>query len=110
VIAIFEPRSNTTRRNIFQKELAECFGDANIVFISQIARLNLLSPEERLDPARVMADLKAMGKEAYYLPDAASIAEKVALVAKPGDVAIIMSNGSFGGIHDLLREQLNRKD
>jgi UDP-N-acetylmuramate: L-alanyl-gamma-D-glutamyl-meso-diaminopimelate ligase len=109
VIAIFEPRSNTTRRNIFQKELAECFGDANIVFISQIARLNLLAPEERLDPARVMEDLKAMGKEAYYLPDAASIAQKVTDVAKPGDVAIVMSNGSFGGIHDLLKEALNKK-
>ncbi len=109
VIAIFEPRSNTTRRNIFQKELAECFNDANIVFISQIARLNLLAPDERLDPERVMEDIKAMGKEAYYLPDAASIAKGVATVAKPGDVAIVMSNGSFGGIHELLKEALTKK-
>jgi UDP-N-acetylmuramate: L-alanyl-gamma-D-glutamyl-meso-diaminopimelate ligase len=109
VIAIFEPRSNTTRRNIFQKELAACFGDANIVFISQIARLNLLAPEERLDPERVMEDLRAMGIEAYYLADAASIAEQVAQIAKPGDVAIVMSNGSFGGIHELLKEALMKK-
>ncbi|HET6402174.1 MAG TPA: Mur ligase family protein, partial [Candidatus Kapabacteria bacterium] len=108
VIAIFEPRSNTTRRNIFQKELAECFDDANVVFISQIARLNLLKPEERLDPERVMEDLRGRGKEAYYLPDAPSIAEKVAEIAKPGDVAIVMSNGSFGGIHDLLKVSLSR--
>ncbi|MFI5201040.1 MAG: UDP-N-acetylmuramate:L-alanyl-gamma-D-glutamyl-meso-diaminopimelate ligase [Candidatus Kapaibacterium sp.] len=108
VIAIFEPRSNTTRRNIFQKELAECFDDANVVFISQIARLNLLKPEERLDPERVMDDLRAHGKEAYYLPDAQSIAEKVAEIARQGDVAIVMSNGSFGGIHDLLKENLSR--
>src|SRR5665213_2149654 len=107
VIAIFEPRSNTTRRNIFQKELAECFDDANVVFISQIARLNLLKPEERLDPEKVMEDLCARGKEAYYLPDAQAIAEKVAEIAKPGDVAIVMSNGSFGGINDLLRESLS---
>ena len=107
VIAIFEPRSNTTRRNIFQKELAECFDDADIVFISQIARLNLLAPDERLDPERVMRDLKAMSKEAYYLSDAATIAKSVARVAKPGDVAIVMSNGSFGGIHDLLKLQLS---
>ncbi len=106
VIAIFEPRSNTTRRNIFQKELAECFDDANVIFISQIARLNLLAPEDRLNPALVMEDLKAMGKEAYYLPDAASIAEGVARIAKAGDVAIVMSNGSFGGIHDLLKQEL----
>ncbi len=107
VIAIFEPRSNTTRRNIFQKELAECFDDANVVFISQIARLNLLKPEERLDPERVMEDLRARGKEAYYLTNAQSIATKVAEIAKPGDVIIVMSNGSFGGIHDLLKHSLS---
>ncbi len=106
VIAMFEPRSNTTRRNVFQRELAECFDDANVVFISQIARLNLLKPEERLDPEKVMDDLRARGKEAYYLPDAASIAKKVAEIAKPGDVAIVMSNGNFGGIHDLLKTAL----
>jgi UDP-N-acetylmuramate: L-alanyl-gamma-D-glutamyl-meso-diaminopimelate ligase len=106
VIAIFEPRSNTTRRNIFQKELGECFADADVVLISQIARLNLLAPEDRLDPERVMKDLRNRGKEAYYLPDASSIAGRVAEIAKPGDVIIVMSNGSFGGIHDMLRSKL----
>src|SRR5579872_7340120 len=62
IIAIFEPRSNTTRRNIFQKELAECFMNADIVFISQIARLNLLPESERLDPEKVIADIRAEGK------------------------------------------------
>ena len=108
VIAIFEPRSNTTRRNIFQKELAECFADADVVFISQIARLHLLKEEERLDPEQIMKDLRAQGKEAYYLPDAQSIAMQVAKIAKSGDVAIVMSNGNFGGIHDLLQEALMR--
>ena len=109
VIAIFEPRSNTTRRNVFQRELAECFEDSNIVFISQIARLNLLKPEERLDPERVMDDLRTRGKEAYYLPDAASIAAKVAEIANSDDIVIVMSNGSFGGIHDFLREELIKR-
>ncbi len=109
VIAIFEPRSNTTRRNVFQKELTECFDEANVVFISQIARLHLLKEDERLDPERVMSDLSDRGKEAYYLPDATSIAKQVGLVAKPGDIVIVMSNGSFSGIHDLLREELTVK-
>jgi UDP-N-acetylmuramate: L-alanyl-gamma-D-glutamyl-meso-diaminopimelate ligase len=106
LIAIFEPRSNTTRRNIFQKELAECFDDANVVFISQIARLNLLKPEERLDPERVMDDLRRRGKDAYYLEDAPTIAAKIGEITKPGDVIIVMSNGSFGGLHELLAKQL----
>jgi UDP-N-acetylmuramate: L-alanyl-gamma-D-glutamyl-meso-diaminopimelate ligase len=106
IIAIFEPRSNTTRRNIFQKELAECFADANVVFISQIARLNLLSPEERLDPEQVMSDIRDQGKEALYLPDAETISSKATEIAKRGDVIIVMSNGGFGGIHSMLEKKL----
>ncbi len=56
--AVFEPRTNTTRRNIFQHELAEAFRDADGVVISQIARLELLKPEERLDPALLMRTLQ----------------------------------------------------
>lgn len=106
IIAIFEPRSNTTRRNIFQHELATCFAQADVVFISQIARLNLLEPEERLDPELVMKEIKAQGSDAYYLADPESIAKKVAEIAKPGDVIIVMSNGGFGGIHEKLRTRL----
>jgi UDP-N-acetylmuramate: L-alanyl-gamma-D-glutamyl-meso-diaminopimelate ligase len=106
IIAIFEPRSNTTRRNIFQKELAECFADADVVFISQIARLNLLPESERLDPEKVMADIRAQGKEAFYLTDAEAISSKVVEIAKQGDVIIVMSNGSFGGIHSMLKKKL----
>jgi UDP-N-acetylmuramate: L-alanyl-gamma-D-glutamyl-meso-diaminopimelate ligase len=106
IIAIFEPRSNTTRRNIFQKELAECFSSADVVFMSQIARLHLLSESERLDPEKVMADIRAQGKKAFYLTDAEAISSKAAEIAKKGDVIIVMSNGSFGGIHNLLQEKI----
>src|SRR5947209_2340604 len=58
VWAIFEPRSNTTRRNVFQNELASAFSEADSVVVSQVARLELLSPEERLNPEKLMADLK----------------------------------------------------
>jgi len=102
IIAIFEPRSNTMRRNIFQKELAECFADADVVFIAQIARLNLLPESDRLDPEKVIADIRTQGKEAYYLPDAEAISSKVSEIAKSGDVIIVMSNGGFGGIFQRL--------
>src|SRR6266702_4560794 len=68
VWAVFEPRSNTTRRKIFQNELASAFADADSVVVSQIARLELLAPEQRLDPARLMQDLKSTGKPSAYLP------------------------------------------
>lgn len=107
IIAVFEPRSNTTRRNIFQKELAECFADADVVLMSQIARLHLLSESERLDPEKVMTDIRAKGKDAYYLEDAEKISDKIAEIAKAGDVVIVMSNGGFGGIHEMLKAKLN---
>jgi UDP-N-acetylmuramate: L-alanyl-gamma-D-glutamyl-meso-diaminopimelate ligase len=109
VWAIFEPRTNTTRRNVFQAELADAFAEANAVIVSQIARLELLSPEERLDPQRLMQDLKTAGKEAAYLPDADAIVDHVAKNAQAGEVVIVFSNGGFGGIHGKLLERLARR-
>src|SRR5882724_10998894 len=108
VWAIFEPRTNTTRRNIFQTELASAFADADAVVISQIARLELLAPEERLNPEKLMLDLRGAGKNAAYLPDADTIASHVAKSAQGGDVVCVFSNGGFGGIHDKLLGRLAR--
>src|SRR6266542_1819382 len=82
--AVFEPRSNTTRRNVFQAELAGAFADADAVVVAQIARLELLAPSERLDPARLMQDLQAAGKSAAYLPDADAIVNQVVKNAQGG--------------------------
>jgi UDP-N-acetylmuramate: L-alanyl-gamma-D-glutamyl-meso-diaminopimelate ligase len=110
IIAVFEPRSNTTRRNIFQQELVDCFKEANIVMLAQIDRLHLLKEEERLNPERVIDDIRFMGSEAFYLPDPQSIADKIGEVAQPGDVVMVMSNGGFGGIHDMIRERLTARE
>jgi UDP-N-acetylmuramate: L-alanyl-gamma-D-glutamyl-meso-diaminopimelate ligase len=107
--AVFEPRSNTTRRNVFQAELAGAFADANAVVVAQVARLELLSPSERLDPARLMQDLQAGGKSAAYLPDADAIVNHVVKNAQGGDVICVFSNGGFGGIHGKLLECLGRR-
>jgi UDP-N-acetylmuramate: L-alanyl-gamma-D-glutamyl-meso-diaminopimelate ligase len=107
--AIFEPRSNTTRRNVFQKELAESFADANAVVISQVARLEQLAAEERLNPEQLMADLKAAGKDAAYLPDADAIVTHVAKSAMGGDVVVVFSNGGFDGIHGKLLARLGKR-
>jgi UDP-N-acetylmuramate: L-alanyl-gamma-D-glutamyl-meso-diaminopimelate ligase len=108
VWAIFEPRTNTTRRNVFQAELASAFADANAVVVAQVARLELLAPGERLDPERLMQDLRAADKDAAYLPDVESIVNHVAGKAQGGEVIIVFSNGGFGGIHGKLLERLGR--
>jgi UDP-N-acetylmuramate: L-alanyl-gamma-D-glutamyl-meso-diaminopimelate ligase len=107
--AIFEPRTNTTRRNVFQKELADAFADADAVVISQIARLELLAPEERLDPEKLMQDLRDSGKASAYLPDVDAIVSHVSKAAQGGDIVCVFSNGGFGGIHGKLLERLGRR-
>jgi UDP-N-acetylmuramate: L-alanyl-gamma-D-glutamyl-meso-diaminopimelate ligase len=107
--AVFEPRSNTTRRNVFQKELAESFREADAVLVSQIARLELLKPEERLDPQQLMHDLQASGKSAAYLPDADAIVGHLQRAAAGGDVICVFSNGGFGGIHEKLLATLGAR-
>jgi UDP-N-acetylmuramate: L-alanyl-gamma-D-glutamyl-meso-diaminopimelate ligase len=107
--AVFEPRSNTPRRNVFQSELAGSFTDADAVVVSQVARLEQLAPEERLNPEKLMQDLKAAGKEAAYLPDADGIVAHLAQHAQGGDVICVFSNGGFGGIHGKLLERLGRR-
>jgi UDP-N-acetylmuramate: L-alanyl-gamma-D-glutamyl-meso-diaminopimelate ligase len=106
--AIFEPRSNTTRRNVFQKELVSAFADADSVVVSQVDRLEQLSPSERLDPGLLMEDLKIAGKPAAYLPNVEAIIEHVLRNIQGGDVVCVFSNGGFGNIHAKLLDRLRR--
>jgi len=107
--AVFEPRTNTTRRNIFQSELAASFADADAVVVSQIARLELLKPEERLNPEKLLSDLQGAGKDAAYLPDADAIVGHLAQKLQGGEVVCVFSNGGFGGIHGKLLDRLGRR-
>jgi UDP-N-acetylmuramate: L-alanyl-gamma-D-glutamyl-meso-diaminopimelate ligase len=107
--ALFEPRSNTTRRNVFQTDLVGAFGRADAVVVSQVARLEQIAPEERLNPEKLMQDLQASGRDATYLPDADSIVAHVAKNVQGGDIVVVFSNGGFDGIHTKLLERLNRR-
>ncbi len=107
--AVFEPRSNTTRRNIFQTELADALAGADAVVIAAVARAEQLPTEQRLDPEKLAQDLRAMGKHAVYLPDADTIAAHVARHTQGGDVVCVFSNGGFSGVHTKLLERLSRR-
>ena len=100
--AIFEPRSNTTRRAVFQQQLPEALQLADGVFIAQIAALEQIPAEERLDPEAVVAAIAAAGRPAFYERDAAAIVERIAPLLRPNDVVTIFSNGGFDGIHEKL--------
>ncbi len=106
VWAIFEPRSNTTRRNHFQIELAEALRLAKRVVVAEVARLEQVPPEERLNPAQLMADIRAAGVETDYLPTADEIVAHVVPQAQPGDILCVLSNGGFDNIHQKLIDAL----
>jgi UDP-N-acetylmuramate: L-alanyl-gamma-D-glutamyl-meso-diaminopimelate ligase len=107
--AIFEPRTNTTRRNVFQAELAYAFADADLIVVAQVARLEQLDPSERLDPERLMGDLQILGKSAVYLPDVEAIVDHVVKNVQGGEVVCVFSNGGFGNIHLKLLDRLKRR-
>jgi UDP-N-acetylmuramate: L-alanyl-gamma-D-glutamyl-meso-diaminopimelate ligase len=106
--AIFEPRSNTTRRAVFQAQLPEALQLADGVFISQVAALQQIPPGERLHPEAVVAAIAAAGKPAFYEANAAAIVERIVPLLQPNDVVTIFSNGGFDGIHERLLAALKR--
>jgi UDP-N-acetylmuramate: L-alanyl-gamma-D-glutamyl-meso-diaminopimelate ligase len=106
--AVFEPRSNTTRRAVFQQELPDALKLADGVFISQVARLEQIPEAERLNPEAVVKAIAESGRPAFYEPDVAHIIERLVPLLKAQDVVAIFSNGGFDGIHGKLLERLQR--
>ena len=104
--AIFEPRSNTTRRAVFQTELPEALSLADGVVMAPVARLDQLPVNERLDPLKVIQTIEQAGKPAFYEATVDDIVKRVKPLAKSGDAVVVFSNGGFGGIHDKLLKEL----
>ncbi len=104
--AIFEPRSNTTRRAIFQNALPEALKFADGVILAKVARTDQLPPDDRLNPEQVVQTIQAAGIPAFYEPCVADILHRVKPLAKPGDVIVVFSNGGFEGIHERLLTEL----
>ncbi len=106
VWAVFEPRSNTTRRAIFQQALPEALAEADGVLLSQVARLEQLPEDNRLNPLQVVKDITALGKPAFYEVGVPEILERLRTLTEEGDVIAVFSNGGFDNIHQRLLEVL----
>jgi UDP-N-acetylmuramate: L-alanyl-gamma-D-glutamyl-meso-diaminopimelate ligase len=104
--AITEPRSNTMRRRVMQDALTDALTAADGAVIAQVARLEQLPAEERLEPAAIAAELARRGKPAYFEVGPAEIVARLTPLAAAGDVVVVFSNGGFGGIYDLLLSSL----
>ena len=104
--AIFEPRSNTTRRAVFQQELPDALKHADGVFIAQVARLEQIPEDERLHPEQVVKEISADGRPAFYEKNADTIVDRIVPLLKEKDLVVVFSNGGFDNIHEKLLNKL----
>ncbi len=108
--AIFEPRTNTSRRRFFEDAYVDALAGADRVLIADTYRAEQIPEADRMRPARVAEALAGRGVTAVHLPDVDEIIERIVRERTGRDVALIMSNGEFGGIWDRLLARLRRAD
>lgn len=106
--AVFEPRSNTTVTNRFQKELEEAFSGADEVCLGPVHRGGAIPDADRLDTAGLVQNLCRAGVSARAFDAVPPIAEFIAETVGNNDLVLIMSNGAFGGLYDMFRKRFPR--
>ena len=103
IIAVFEPRSWSSRLAVFQDDYVRAFQAADYIVLAQVFNTAAASAlGETLDTGELTAAIAATGQNIVTLPDADAIVAHLAPQARPGDIIAIMSNGGFGGIHDKM--------
>src|SRR6185295_12355462 len=101
VWAVFEPRSNTSKRNIFEEEFAEALALADQVVLANVYQPEKVPETERLSVEKVAALINRSGElKARVIGSAAAIASQLARDAESGDVLLVMSNGGFDSVHE----------
>jgi len=106
LVAVFEPRTNTSMRNIFQDTYPACFDLADLVCICSPGVKKNIPEEERFSPERLTKDICTRGRAARHFHNPGQVIDFLVLALKPGDLVLIMSNGGFGNIHQRLLERL----
>ncbi len=102
LVALYEPRSATSRRNTFQTEFVSAFANADAVVIGPMHDPSRIPAEQRFDPERLARDLHQGSTPATYIAKIDDIVKHTVELVRPGDVVVVFSSGSFGGIHELL--------
>jgi UDP-N-acetylmuramate: L-alanyl-gamma-D-glutamyl-meso-diaminopimelate ligase len=103
--AVFEPRSASSCRRVFQDDFARAFGGADQVVVAQVFRSSL-PEDQRLSAEQLVSDLQARGQRARYVPEIEDIIRTIVDEHRDGDLVVLMSNGGFGGIHHKLLKAL----
>jgi UDP-N-acetylmuramate: L-alanyl-gamma-D-glutamyl-meso-diaminopimelate ligase len=109
LIAVFEPRTNSSKRRVFQRDYAAAFDEADVVFIKQPPGLDAISAEERLDAPRLVEEIKKRSIDTRFCENAETLLADLRLVCERGDLVLCMSNGGFDGVPHRLMESLNKR-
>jgi UDP-N-acetylmuramate: L-alanyl-gamma-D-glutamyl-meso-diaminopimelate ligase len=109
VVAVFEPRSNSSRRKVFEKGYADSFSQAGAVFLSRPPFRHNDRKEDFMDINAVIDQIRLHGASAAAAEGADNLLPLILEELKPGDVALVMSNGGFGGIHERLLTALKNR-
>jgi len=106
IVAIFEPRSYTAQIKLFQQQFENALAEADEAIIARLFHPERYTPETAISPAEILENLNKRGREAYYIPSPDEIVAQLVPRLKGGEVLVIMSNGSFGGIHEKILDSL----
>ena len=107
--AVFEPRSNTSRRNIHQAEYVTALAGADLVTIREPEPHDKVPADQQLSVGRIVRELNAQGVIADAAPEVDTLVERVSSNARPNDLLLVMSNGSFGGFIPSVIERLKAR-
>lgn len=106
LVAVFEPRTNTSKRGFFQHDYAQAFDAADQIFLREPPGVEDLAQDQRFSSVRLAGDLAARGKTASAFADTGALLADLAPALRPGDLCLIMSNGGFDGLHQRLIDNL----
>ena len=106
LLAVFEPRSNTSRRNIFQEKYAASFDGADLILIPEPPLMDGIPEEDRFSSSKLVEDINKRGLSALYFSSTDQLLNAILEEASQGDVILVMSNGSFDHLHERLLERL----
>ncbi|MFH2058101.1 MAG: UDP-N-acetylmuramate:L-alanyl-gamma-D-glutamyl-meso-diaminopimelate ligase [Pseudomonadota bacterium] len=106
VIAVFEPRTNTSMRHFFQQTYPMSFSQADMVCICEPCTKKTIQADEKFSTQQLVADIVKMGVDAYHFKNSQEIINFLCINLKKNDLVLIMSNGGFDNIHLKLLENI----
>lgn len=111
LIAVFEPRSNSSRRNVFQQPYALAFDQADLVMIPEPQSMEKIPLQERFSSSQLAGELRQRGLQAFYFPTTSDLLEVLLTISHPGDIVLFMSNGAFDNLPQRFLQEIasNRK-